>query len=282
LLSGTAHVSSIVSSARTGITAKLWQMRYEMQKFKNNATELQTKTVTKAPKDSFLKVDLPVASDPQVRDNYLNFRGGIRFGKLLEDIDAFAGNIAFMHCNDGDPNTKVPVLVTACLDRLDLKSPVTLSLGSDLELQGQVNWTSKSSVQIGINLMVKGDCGGASGSPQDANLMTASMVFVHVQKGKAAPVNQIRPETESDRHLFAQGVAAEEMRKIDRANNLELTAPTQEESEKLHHAMISGFGPAAVPLAATKMEAVQLMQPQERNRWEPARSNGTKLSNVRY
>jgi L-cysteine desulfidase len=37
----------------------------------------------------------------------LNFRGGIRFGKLLEDIDAFAGNIAFMHCNDGDPNTKV-------------------------------------------------------------------------------------------------------------------------------------------------------------------------------
>ena len=93
LLSSTAHVSSIVSSARTGITAKLWQMRYEMQKFKNNATELQTKTVTKAPKDSFLKVDLPVASDPQVRDNYLNFRGGIRFGKLLEDIDAFAGNM---------------------------------------------------------------------------------------------------------------------------------------------------------------------------------------------
>jgi len=54
----------------------------------------------------------------------LNFRGGIRFGKLLEDIDAFAGNIAFMHCNDGDPNTKVPVLVTACLDRLDINFPV--------------------------------------------------------------------------------------------------------------------------------------------------------------
>jgi len=108
------------------------------------------------------------------------------------------------------------------------------------------------------------------GSTQDANLMTASMVFVHVQKGKAAPVNQIRPETESDRHLFAQGVAAEEMRKIDRANNLQLTAPTQEESEKLHRAMISGLGSAAVPLAATKMEAVELMQPQERNRWEGA------------
>jgi hypothetical protein len=41
-----------------------------------------------------------------VRDQYLNFRGGLRFGKLLEDIDAFAGNIAFMHCDDANPNTK--------------------------------------------------------------------------------------------------------------------------------------------------------------------------------
>lgn len=45
-------------------------------------------------------------SDPIVRDQYLNFRGGLRFGKLLEDIDAFAGNIAFMHCDDGNPTTK--------------------------------------------------------------------------------------------------------------------------------------------------------------------------------
>ena len=67
------------------------QMRYDLQKYKNGAMQLQTKTVGKAPRESFLQVDLPVHSDPTVRDQYLNFRGGIRFGKLLEDIDAFAG-----------------------------------------------------------------------------------------------------------------------------------------------------------------------------------------------
>jgi hypothetical protein len=36
--------------------AKLWQMRYDKQKYKNDATELQKKTVEKAPKDSFLQV----------------------------------------------------------------------------------------------------------------------------------------------------------------------------------------------------------------------------------
>ena len=40
------------------------QMRYDLQKYKNGAMQLQTKTVGKAPRESFLQVDLPVHSDP--------------------------------------------------------------------------------------------------------------------------------------------------------------------------------------------------------------------------
>ena len=105
----------------------------------------------------------------------LNFRGGIRFGKLLEDIDAFAGNIAFLHCNDGDPNTKVPVLVTACLDRLDIDFPVTLNLGTDLQLHGQVTWTSKSALQISIHLYPK----DSHPSP-DKQLTVCMYIYTHM------------------------------------------------------------------------------------------------------
>lgn len=73
------------------MSLKTAQMRYDKQKFKNGAEKLQSKTVNKSPKDSYLVVDLPFASDSLVQDQYLNFRGGLRFGKLLEDIDAFAG-----------------------------------------------------------------------------------------------------------------------------------------------------------------------------------------------
>ena len=84
-LSNPPPVSSVVSSQRTGLTvsslarelqcwrfddlpssphlalrkplqAKLWQMRYDKQKYKNGATALQTKTVDKSPKESFLQV----------------------------------------------------------------------------------------------------------------------------------------------------------------------------------------------------------------------------------
>jgi len=191
----------------------------------------------------------------------LNFRGGLRFGKLLEDIDAFAGNIAFMHCNDGDPKTMAPVLVTACLDRLDIKYPVTLNLGTDLELKGQVSWTSNSSVQININLCQKDD-----NSSNTETKLSASMVFVHVQNGRAAPVNQIKQVTQSDAALFAAGEKANAERKMNRKTSLKSAPPTPEESRLLHTAMLSGFGNEAVGLLSTKMETVQLMQPQERNR----------------
>eukprot|EP00277_Geminigera_cryophila_P005025 CAMPEP_0179430590 /NCGR_PEP_ID=MMETSP0799-20121207/15698_1 /TAXON_ID=46947 /ORGANISM="Geminigera cryophila, Strain CCMP2564" /LENGTH=339 /DNA_ID=CAMNT_0021207109 /DNA_START=654 /DNA_END=1673 /DNA_ORIENTATION=- len=166
-----------------------------------------------------------------------------------------------MHCNDGDPKTIVPVLVTACLDRLDIKYPVTLNLGTDLELQGQVSWTSNSSVQININLCQKDD-----NSPNTETKLSASMVFVHVQNGRAAPVNKIKPVTPSDVALFAAGEKANAERKMNRKTSLKSAPPTPEESQLLHTAMLSGFGNEAVGLLSTKMEAVQLMQPQERNR----------------
>ena len=50
------------------MTPKFCFIRYDKQKYKNGATELQTKTFEKEPKDSFLTVNLPVASDPAVRD----------------------------------------------------------------------------------------------------------------------------------------------------------------------------------------------------------------------
>jgi hypothetical protein len=58
----------------------------------------------------------------------------------------------------------------------------------------------------------------------------ASMVFVHVQNHKAAPVNQIKAETEEDRLRVAEGEAANERRKIDRKMSLKAAPPTVEET----------------------------------------------------
>ena len=45
----------------------------------------------KHPSDSLLRVMLPFGSNPDFRAGYINQWGHIRFGKVLEELDFFAG-----------------------------------------------------------------------------------------------------------------------------------------------------------------------------------------------
>ena len=58
-----------------------------------------------------------------------------RFGLLLEDLDSLAGNVAFAHCDDGDPSTPAPLLVTASVDHLVLRQ--RLSMAATMNLRGR-------------------------------------------------------------------------------------------------------------------------------------------------
>lgn len=50
------------------------------------------------------------------RINLENFR----VGRLLEDLDAMAGNISYKHADDNNPNTRPLSIVTASVDSIDL------------------------------------------------------------------------------------------------------------------------------------------------------------------
>ena len=53
----------------------------------------QSDLLTKAPADSAVVVFYPFASDPSLKDRYLNCWGAFDKGILLEDLDALAGNV---------------------------------------------------------------------------------------------------------------------------------------------------------------------------------------------
>ena len=42
-------------------------------------------------KDSYQEVIIPLGQDPVVREKYISFMKGLRFGRILEDLDTFAG-----------------------------------------------------------------------------------------------------------------------------------------------------------------------------------------------
>lgn len=68
--------------------------------------------VERKPSESRTTVTYEFTKDPFLCQSYENPWGFFRKGKLLEDMDALAGNIAFKHCErDG----KVPLLVSGCV-----------------------------------------------------------------------------------------------------------------------------------------------------------------------
>lgn len=42
-------------------------------------------------RDSYREVIIPLGQDHNVRDKYISFVKGMRFGRILEDLDSFAG-----------------------------------------------------------------------------------------------------------------------------------------------------------------------------------------------
>lgn len=61
------------------------------------------------------------------RTQYCNPWGHLRIGRVLEDLDSLAGNIAFAHSDDGDAATTPPALVTAAVERIEMRAPVTMA-----------------------------------------------------------------------------------------------------------------------------------------------------------
>jgi len=65
----------------------------------------------------------------------------------LEDLDAFAGNLAFCHADDNNPMTRLPTIVTASVDKLDL-IPRNIDPNMDLKLSGGVTSVGNSSMEV--------------------------------------------------------------------------------------------------------------------------------------
>jgi acyl-coenzyme A thioesterase 9 len=87
------------------------------------------------------KISYPFSTNEFLKEQYRNPFGQMRFGKVLEDLDALAGNIAFAHVQDPALN-----IVTASVDRIRLSAPPNLE--SDQHLSGKVTYVGTSSMEI--------------------------------------------------------------------------------------------------------------------------------------
>ena len=161
---------------KTPVTDHLWSLRktiikqnkekkLKKQEEKLLQQEAAAESLQAVPVEE-TSVEYAFSKDASLRETYINPFGTIRIGRVLEDLDALAGNVAFRHCAAGrDPETFM--LVTASIDRIRLLHRSNLK--DDITLKGYVTWVGSSSMEIHLS---------ACSSWTDQPWLTALFTFV--------------------------------------------------------------------------------------------------------
>ncbi|XP_061962276.1 acyl-coenzyme A thioesterase 2, chloroplastic isoform X2 [Populus nigra] len=195
------------------VTNALWETRsktFERLLDPPEDATPQSELLTKTPKQSRTRILYGFSTDYILREQYRDPWNEVRIGKLLEDLDALAGTISVKHCSDDDSTTRPLLLVTASVDKIVLKKPISVDV--DLKIVGSAIWVGRSSIDIQLEVIQSTKEGSDT---SDSVALTANFIFVarDSKTGKAAPVNRLSPETEKERSLFEEAEARSKLRK---------------------------------------------------------------------
>ncbi len=239
--------------------------------------------------DSLIQVSLPFMDNAELFGDYINIFGGVRFGKIMEDLDVFAATCAYMHCGTSTTNGDKLTIVTAAVDRIDVH--MRLDEPFNLRMKGMVTFVGKSSMEITIVVESSKRLHGAKDSAPkvDQNVtinqfldletesaedaqewkLAALAKFIMVAKNSEGTVQVPRLKLSSKREeaIFAAGAERHSARLARAQQSLFKEPPTGQESTLLHKLFLKPLDTSIrqVPISSTILTTTKLCHPQERN-----------------
>ena len=131
--------------------------------------------------------------------NDTNLLGNVLGGRVMHLIDMCAAMSAYKHARTA--------VVTASVDRLDFLAPA--KMGEIMILKSSVNYTGKSSMEVGVRI--------ESENPKTGDIYhtsSAYLTFVSLnENGKPKRVDNINPENDNEIRRFNEGKVRHEERK---------------------------------------------------------------------
>jgi acyl-CoA hydrolase len=134
-----------------------------------------------------------------VLPNDTNLLGNVLGGRVMHLMDMCAAMSAYKHARTA--------VVTASVDRLDFLAPV--KMGEIMILKSSVNYTGKSSMEVGVRIEKKKKKTGYIYHTSSAYLTFVSLN----ENGKPQGVDDIEPENDIENRRFKEGNIRHEERK---------------------------------------------------------------------
>ncbi|XP_075031056.1 acyl-coenzyme A thioesterase 9, mitochondrial isoform X1 [Calonectris borealis] len=222
-------------------------------------------------KDSYLEVILPLGSQPEIREKYLNVHNSVRFGRILEDLDSLGVLICYTHTKQEMQPRSPLSIVTALVDKINLCKKIIYP-DCDIKFTGNVSWVGKTSMEVKMHMLQLHD--GDYSPVLDATFV---MVARDPENKRPAFVNPLVPETPEEEEIFKQG-ELNKLKRIDFSTaSLLKMAPTAEERNIVHDIFLNTLDtrtvsfrsrklpPNSVWMEDAKLKGLQICHPQERN-----------------
>ncbi|XP_077336819.1 acyl-coenzyme A thioesterase 9, mitochondrial isoform X1 [Lithobates pipiens] len=221
--------------------------------------------------DSYTEVMLPLGSQPELREKYLNVYNNVRFGRILEDLDSLGVLICYTHTKCESRNTSPLSIVTALVDKIDLRKQI-ISPDCDIKLTGHVSWVGKTSMEVKMHMLQLHD--GVYSPVLDATFV---MVARDPENRRPAFVNPLVPNGEEEENLFKQGELNKSRRVAFSTASLLKMAPEAEERKIVHDMFLNtldtntvSFRSRVLPhnsvwMEDAKLKGLEICHPQQRN-----------------
>lgn len=133
-----------------------------------------------------------------VMPEHTNAMGNIFGGTIMSWIDIIAACISYRHCRCA--------VVTASMDDLHFIHPV--KLGNLVTLKGSVNFTGRTSLEVGVKVLAEDPLTG-----EQNHTSSAYLTFVALDNaGKPIEIPQGIPKTEDEIRRFAEGKKRRDLR----------------------------------------------------------------------
>ncbi|EEB12232.1 acyl-coenzyme A thioesterase 9, putative [Pediculus humanus corporis] len=183
-------------------------------------------------KDSHDYGVIPLLNNFQLRDKYIATSGHVRLGRLMEDMDLFAGHIAFKHAYYPGVPEGLPspiVIVTISVSQIEFLDFIKVPPDLDVRLSGHVSWVGNTSLEIAV--WIHQFSNGVWNQITRALFLMASRNSINTG---AAFVNRLKFNSEEEKKLFAGGEERKLNRKKKMKESLLTTVPTAEELHTIH------------------------------------------------
>lgn len=185
--------------------------------------------------DSFASAIIPLKDDVSLQEKYVTFKGYVRLGRLLEDMDIFAVWVAHKHIQNPKQKSEdsTPyVIVTVLVDTISFSS-YQAQHDANVRLTGHVSWVGSSSMEITVWLEQF-----AHGHWEKMTRALFLMAARNSTNDSPALVNSLVPENEKEKEILLGGESRKKLRIQFQQQSLLKVVPNAEEQKVIHNAFL--------------------------------------------